>query len=68
MAVMLGNGITTSNFTPGTYHFLAFSRQQPGIEYRNPEAMRVYDGKGQVVRVAAATKEHVQLSLISASE
>ena len=52
---------------PGTYRVLAFDQVQAEIEYRNPEAMRAYDSKGQVVRVAGGQKEHVQLQLISTS-
>src|SRR5208282_4623379 len=33
---------------PGTYRVLAFDRAQPELEYRNPEAMRAYEAKGQL--------------------
>jgi hypothetical protein len=46
---------------------LAFDQVQGEIEYRNPEAMRAYDSKGQVVRVVGGQKERVQLQLISMS-
>jgi hypothetical protein len=52
---------------PGTYRMLAFDRPQE-LEYRNPEAMRAYDAKGQVVRLVAGQKEHLHLQLISSSE
>ena len=52
---------------PGTYRVLAFDQVQREIEYRNPEAMRAYDSKGQVVRVTGGQKERVQLQLISTS-
>ena len=57
-----------SNMAPGVYHLLAFKQPQNDIEYRNPEAMRAYDGKGQTIRLSAGQKEQVQLSLILASE
>jgi len=53
---------------PGDYRVLAFSQVQPSLEYENPVAMRAFDGKGQVVRLAAGQKEHVQLQLVSTSE
>jgi hypothetical protein len=53
---------------PGTYRVLAFDRPQPELEYRNPEAMRAYDAKGQLVRLVAGQKEHLHLQLISTSE
>ena len=53
---------------PGTYRVLAFDRPQPELEYRNPEAMRAYDAKGQLVRFVAGQNEHLHLQLISTSE
>jgi hypothetical protein len=53
---------------PGTYRVLAFDHPQPELEYRDPEAMRAYDAKGQLVRLVAGQKEHLQLQLISSSE
>ena len=53
---------------PGTYRVLAFDHPQPELEYRNPEAMRAYDAKGQLVRLVAGQKEHLQLQLITTSE
>jgi hypothetical protein len=53
---------------PGAYRILAFDRPQPELEYRNPEAMQIYDAKGPVVRVAAGQKEHARLQLISSDE
>ncbi|HXM64307.1 MAG TPA: hypothetical protein VN950_25825 [Terriglobales bacterium] len=53
---------------PGTYRVLAFDRPQPDLEYRNPEAMKAYDAKGQLVRLIAGQKEHLHLQLISTTE
>ncbi len=50
---------------PGAYRLLAFDRSQPELEYRNSEAVRAYDAKGPVVRLAAGQKEHVRLQLIT---
>jgi len=53
---------------PGAYRLLAFDRSQGEIEYRDSEAMRAFDGKGQVVNLVAGQKERVRLSLISSGE
>jgi len=53
---------------PGSYHMLAFDHPQGELEYRNPEAMRVYDSKGQRVRVLGGQKEQVRLQVISTNE
>jgi hypothetical protein len=58
-----GNFVS-SGLAPGAYRLLAFDRAQPELEYRNPEAMRAYEGKGPVVRVVGGQKEHVTLPLI----
>lgn len=50
---------------PGAYRVLAFERPQSELEYENPEAMRAYESKGPVVRLAAGQKERVRLQLIS---
>ncbi|HEX9109911.1 MAG TPA: hypothetical protein VF845_00415 [Terriglobales bacterium] len=53
---------------PGVYRLLAFDRTEPQLEYRDPEAMKIYDNQGPVVRVAGGQKEHVTLHLISTNE
>jgi hypothetical protein len=53
---------------PGTYRVLAFDRTQPELEYRNAEAMRAYESKGQAVRLIPGQKEHLHLQVISSSE
>jgi hypothetical protein len=56
------------NLAPGAYRVLAFDRPQPELEYRNPEAMRAYEAKGQLLRLVPGQKEHLHLQLISTSE
>ena len=56
------------NLAPGTYRVFAFDRPQPELEYRNPDAMRAYDAKGQLVHLIAGQKEHLHPPLISTSE
>jgi hypothetical protein len=54
----------SSQLPPGAYRVLAFDRPQTDLEYRNPEAMRAYDSKGPVVRLAGGQQEHLRLQLI----
>lgn len=62
------DGRFSVSLPPGDYLVLAFPDAQPELEYQNPVAMRVYDGKGRVVRLAAGQKEQMQLQLLSTSE
>ena len=62
------DGRFSVSLPPGDYRVLVFPQVQPDLEYENPEAMRAYDTKGQVVRLAAGQKEQLQLQLLSASE
>lgn len=50
---------------PGLYRVLAFQHPQDDLEYRNPEAMRAYESKGQVIRLTPGGKETVQLQLVT---
>jgi len=54
--------------TPGVYHVIAFSSEQPDLPYRDAEAMKVYEAKGQVVRFAAGQKVTLQLPITQGSE
>jgi hypothetical protein len=53
---------------PGVYRVIAFSSQQRDIPYRDAEAMKVYENKGQVVHFAAGQKVTLQLQISSAIE
>jgi hypothetical protein len=53
---------------PGVYRVIAFSRQQRDIPYRDAEAMKAYETKGQIVHFAAGQKVTLQLQVISGSE
>ena len=54
--------------TPGEYRVLAFAAQQPHLPYRDPEAMKPFDGKGTVVHLTAGQKTSVQVQVISENE
>jgi hypothetical protein len=59
----LDNGKYYVSVPPGDYRILAFERP-PQLEYRNPAAMRPYEGKGQTVHVASGQKSQVTVQLI----
>jgi len=54
-----------SMMVPGAYRILTFARQQMHLPYRDPEAMKAYETKGQVVRLSAGQKVTVQVPLIA---
>ena len=54
--------------TPGVYHVIAFSSEQRDLPYRDAEAMKVYEAKGQVVHFAAGQKVTLQLQMTQGSE
>lgn len=60
--------INTSRMAPGAYRLMAFADQQPNLPFRDPEAMRAYESKGQVVHLAAGQKTSAQLQLIPSIE
>jgi hypothetical protein len=53
---------------PGTYRVLAFNRQQPNLPYRDAEAMRAYDNKGQIIHMVAGQKQNLELQVIPGAE
>ena len=54
---------TALNLPPGSYRVLAFKRPQADLEYRDANAMRSYEAKGQVVHLSSGQTEHVTLQL-----
>ena len=65
VAVNRDGSFDAQGVAPGAYRVLAFDRPQFEIEYRDPEAMRAYESKGPVLRVASGQKERVTLQLIA---
>lgn len=53
---------------PGVYRVIAFGSPQQDIPYRDAEAMKAYETKGQIVHFAAGQKVTLQLQVISGSE
>jgi hypothetical protein len=65
LAVSPEGKFASQGLSPGVYRLLAFKRPPAELEYRNPEAMRAYDEKGQVVSVVANQKEYLRLQLVT---
>jgi hypothetical protein len=59
---------TSPMMAPGTYRVMAFQTPQPTLPYRDTEAMRAYETKGQVVQLSPGQKQSVQLQIISSSD
>jgi hypothetical protein len=68
--IILSTKEASSNpqIVPGEYQVLVFDHRQAELEYLNPEAMRAYDGKGQVVRFVGGQKVQLTLPPIFAGE
>ena len=61
-----GDGkFTVPNVPPGSYRILAFANMQPNLPYRDPEGMKAYEAKGQVIHLSAGQKTTVQAPIIS---
>ena len=58
----------SQTMAPGTYRVIAFKTPQPNLPYRDAEAMRAYETKGQVVHLSPGQKTTLQLQIISGSE
>jgi hypothetical protein len=53
---------------PGVYRVIAFRSRKSDLPYRDAEAMKAYETKGQVVHFAPGQKVTLQLQAISDSE
>lgn len=53
------------NIVPGSYRVLAFSHAQQNLPYRDAQAMKMYETKGQVVHLTAGQRARLQLQVIS---
>jgi hypothetical protein len=63
-----GDGtFTIQQIAPGTYHVFAIDNSQP-MQSVSEEWLKQHESKVQFLRVVAEQKEHLHLSLITASE
>jgi len=63
MPVSPDGHFSSPELPPGTYRVLAFKRPNHDLEYLNPEAMRVYESEGALVRLGPGGKETVRLHI-----
>lgn len=56
--------VSLPGLAPGGYRVMAFASPKPDLPYREPEAMRVYETKGQVIQLSAGQTASVQLQII----
>jgi hypothetical protein len=49
---------------PGSYRVLAFAHAKENLPYRDPQAMKTYETKGQVIHLVAGQKTNMQLPII----
>jgi hypothetical protein len=68
IAVSEDGRFNSQTMAPGGYRVLALKNQQPNLPYRDAEAMRAYETKGQVVHLAPGQKATLQVQIISSSE
>lgn len=60
-----GDGkFTNPRMAPGDYRILAFHQDHPQLPYRDAEAMKAYESKGQVVHLTGGQKTTVQVQTI----
>ena len=59
------NDSFTLQIVPGSYRVLAFTYSKNNLPYRDPQAMKGYETKGQVIHLAPGQKANLQLPIIS---
>jgi WD40 repeat protein len=67
LAVSPDGKFNAQNIAPGTYRVLAF-QSHFDLPYRDAEAMKAYDSKGQVVHLSPNQKAAIQVAMSSSSE
>jgi hypothetical protein len=67
-AVMPDGTFQLSQIPPGSYRVIAVNGEPMEIEYRNAEAMRAFESRGQLVRVSPGQTQKLDLSLNSTPE
>lgn len=62
------DGKFNNTLPPGSYRVMAFQHPHPNLPYRDPEAMRAYENRGQVIHLEGGQKTNLQLQLITSDE
>jgi hypothetical protein len=53
------------SLVPGGYRVLAFSGAHPNLPYRDPQAMKAYEMKGQVIHLEPGQQANLQLQVVT---
>lgn len=53
------------SLVPGPYRVLAFSGQHQSLPYRDPQAMKAYETKGQVIHLEPGQQANLQLQVVT---
>ncbi len=64
LGVTANDNFNLQQIVPGSYRVLAFAHQQQNLPYRDPQAMKTYETKGQVLTLSPGQKANLQLPII----
>ena len=64
LGVLPNENFSLQQIVPGSYRVLAFAHPKENLPYRDPQAMKAYDTKGQVIHLEAGQKANLQVSII----
>jgi len=64
LGVPPNENFTLEQIVPGSYRVLAFAHPKQNLPYRDPQAMKMYETKGQVIHLAAGQKTNLQVPII----
>lgn len=64
LGVSPNESFSMQQIVPGGYRVLAFAHPKENLPYRDPQAMKTYETKGQVIHLSAGQKTNLQLPII----
>lgn len=64
LGVSPNENFTLQQIVPGSYRVLAFAHAKENLPYRDPQAMKAYETRGQVIHLAAGQKTNLQVPII----
>lgn len=64
VSVSANETFTLQQIAPGSYRALAFAHPKQDLPYRDPQAMKTYETKGQIIHLSPGQKASLQLPII----
>lgn len=64
VSVSANETFTLQQIAPGSYRAMAFAHPKQNLPYRDPQAMKTYETKGQVIHLSPGQKASLQLPII----